>query len=301
MGIRFSNGFNISTSGNGGGGLNPTATPTPNPSATPNPTATSAPSPTGTPTPTSTGAGIGAWYFYSDEGNINADPPTANGNTIFTINSGGLTETFNPNKSGGVTSLYFNVRDSVGTNYTSQFSGYTGGTGTITISQNGDTATYTSTTPMSFFIETNAGGSPFFIINANACTQTVTSANPFVYADPISITFGEGSTPTPTPTATEVPPTPTPSPTPTPTATEVPPTLYAAPFSTVYGDYFSACGGNANNIAYTTSNSYPQLGDIYYTNDTGTTTYGAGFYKNNYDAIIELDSSGVMIGGPDSC
>jgi hypothetical protein len=43
------------------------------------------------------------------------------------------------------------------------------------------------------------------------------------------------------------------------------------------------------------------LGDIYYTNNTGTTTYGAGLYKNSYDAVIELDSSGVMIGGPDSC
>jgi hypothetical protein len=148
--------------------------------------------PTPTPTPTvGGGAGVGAWYFYSDVGGIfDAQPPTANGNAIFTINTGGSnSETFNPNKSGGVTFLYFNVRDSVGTNYTSQFSGYTGGTGTITISQNGDTATYTSTTPGSFFIETNAGGSPFFMINANACTQTVTSASSFVYADPISITF----------------------------------------------------------------------------------------------------------------
>jgi hypothetical protein len=151
----------------------------------------------GTPGPTSTpsataGAGVGEWYFYSsDEGAINVGPPTANGNTIFTINSGSPVETFNPNKSGGVTFLYFNVRDSIGTNYTSQFSGYTGGTGTITISQNGDTATYTSTTPGSFFIETNVGGgSPFFMIAANACTQTKSSNAPFVFGDPISITFG---------------------------------------------------------------------------------------------------------------
>ena len=146
-----------------------------------------------TPTPSSTaGAGVGEWYFYSsDEGNVNVGPPTANGNVIFTINAGSPVETFNPNKSGGVTFLYFNVRDSIGTNYTSQFSGYTGGTGTITISQNGDTATYTSTTPGSFFIETNVGvgGSPFFVIAANACTQTKSSNAPYVYGDPISITF----------------------------------------------------------------------------------------------------------------
>ena len=166
----------------------PTATPVP-----PTPTPTDVP-PTSTPTPTSTsvGGGIGAWYFYSDEGNVNVGPPTANGNVIFTINAGSPVETFNPNKSGGVTFLHFNVRDSIGTNYTSQFSGYTGGTGTITISQNGDTATYTSTTPGSFFIETNVGvgGSPFFIIAANACTQTKSSNAPFVFGDPISITFG---------------------------------------------------------------------------------------------------------------
>jgi hypothetical protein len=152
------------------------------------------PAPTPTPTPSvGSNAGIGSWYFYSDEGTINANPPVLNGNTIFTINTGSpTTETFNPNKASGVTFLHFNVRDSVGTDYTSQFSGYTGGTGTITISQNGDTATYTSTTPGSFFIETNVGvgGSPFFIIAAGACTQTKSSNAPYVYADPISITFG---------------------------------------------------------------------------------------------------------------
>lgn len=193
MAIRFSNGFVM-----GGGELLsniPTATPNPTatevlPTSTPTPTATNV-SPTPTPTSTGGGAGIGEWYFYSDEGDINALPPTENGNAIFTINSGGpTTETFNPNKSGGVTFLHFNVRDSIGTDYTSQFSGYTGGTGTITISQNGDTATYTSTTQGSFFIETNIPGSPFFIIAANACTQTVNSVNSFVYGDPISITFG---------------------------------------------------------------------------------------------------------------
>jgi hypothetical protein len=149
------------------------------------------PAVTPTPTPSvGSNAGIGSWYFYSsDEGAINVGPPTANGNTIFTINTGSPVETFNPNKSGGVTYLYFNVRDSIGTDYTSQFSGYTGGTGTITISQNGDTATYTSTTPGSFVIN-NAGGGLFFAIATGACTQTKSSNAPYVYGDPISITFG---------------------------------------------------------------------------------------------------------------
>ena len=136
------------------------------------------------------GGGSGEWYFYSsDDGDLNANAPTENGNVIFTIQGSPTLETFNPNKSGGVTYLHFNVRDSIGTDYTSQFSEYTDGTGTITISQNGDSVTYTSTTPGSFFIESNAGGSPFFIIAANACTQTVNSSAPFVFGDPITITF----------------------------------------------------------------------------------------------------------------
>jgi hypothetical protein len=66
----------------------------------------------------------------------------------------------------------------------------------------------------------------FFVLSAQACTQTVTSANPFVYGDPISITFGSGgSTPTPTP----VPPTATPTPTPTSTPTTEPSTNTPTP------------------------------------------------------------------------
>jgi hypothetical protein len=161
-------------------------TPTPTPTATtvaPTPTATIAGS---TPTPTPTNGGLGSWYFYSDEGNINAAPPTANGNAIFTIQGSPVVETFNPNKADGVTYLVFNLNDSAGTNYTSQFSGYTGGTGTITLSQNGDTATYTSTTPGSYFIDPLG----FFVISTAACTQTKSSNNPYVFGIPISLTFG---------------------------------------------------------------------------------------------------------------
>jgi len=147
--------------------------------------------PTPTPTPsTGANAGVGSWYFYSDEGNLNAPAPTANGNAIFTIQGSPIVETFNPNKSGGVTYLYFSVKDSVGTDYTSQFSGYTGGTGTITLSQNGDTATYTSATSGSFMIQNGGVGNNFFMIVVNPCTQTKSSNAPFVYTDPISIRFG---------------------------------------------------------------------------------------------------------------
>ena len=146
--------------------------------------------PTPTPTATSEGVSQGSWYFYSDEvGAFDAPPPVSNGNAIFTINAGSTSETFNPNKIDGVSYLYFNLKDSTGTDYTSQFSGYTGGIGTITISQNGDTATYTSTTPDSFMIE-NLGGGSFFKIDTSKCTQTKESNNSYAFLDPISITFG---------------------------------------------------------------------------------------------------------------
>jgi hypothetical protein len=118
--------------------------------------------------------------------------------------------------------------------------------------------------------------------------------------------YGYGPSPTPTPTETSVAPTPTPtgtpvSVTPTPTPT-TPPTLYSVSISTVYGDDIGACGGNANITAYSTNNGYPQLGDIYYTTGAGTTTYGAGWYLNgDYYSAIELDTSGALINGPNSC
>jgi hypothetical protein len=143
-------------------------------------------SPTPTPTPTSGGAGIGAWYFYSDEGNINAAPPTANGNAIFLINGSPKVETFNPNKSNGVNEIYFNLDDSNGTNYTTQFTQLATNGGTISITQGANSVTYTSTTPGTFFVQTLEG---FFIMQTGPATQTVTSANPFVFGDPISLSF----------------------------------------------------------------------------------------------------------------
>jgi hypothetical protein len=225
MGIIFQNGFSVGTSNNGVVPTStPTATPTPTASTasvtsttTPTPTTTATPTPTttvtstntNTPTPTATptsstapavsttptptptpttsgGAGIGAWYFYSDEGNLNAVPPTANGNAIFLINGSPKVETFNPNKTNGVAEIYFNLDDSNGTNYTTQFTALANNGGTISITQGANTVTYTSVTPGAFFVETING---FFLIQTGPSTQTVTSANPFVFGDPISLSF----------------------------------------------------------------------------------------------------------------
>jgi hypothetical protein len=129
------------------------------------------------------------------------------------------------------------------------------------------------------------------IVNKIVATPTDTGA-------PLTFYFNcddcEASLVTPTPTGT-----PAETPTPTPTT---PPTLYSVSISTVYGDDIGACGGNANITAYSTNNGYPQLGDIYYTTGAGTTTYGAGWYLNGtYNGAIELDTSGALINGPNSC
>ena len=191
-----------------------------------------------TPTPTPTGAGSGSWYFYSDAGMMNAGPPSGNGNVLMWDQTTGM-ETFDPNYiSGNNFNIYFNPNDSTGTSYLTQFSGLTTG-GTITISQNGDTATYVGNAGTMTLV--GPPGGQFFLMNfgGGGITQTKTSNASFTYADPISITFGNGggsatstptplpstSTPTPTPTSTETPvpatstPTPQPTDTPTPTPT----------------------------------------------------------------------------------
>ena len=251
----------------------PTATETPTPTPTETETPTPTPTETPTPTPTTTGVGIGEWYFYSGEGDIDATPPVSNGNAIFIIQGAPVVETFNPNKSSGTSFIYFNLRDSNGTDYTSQFSSYTGGTGTITISQNGDTATYTSTTMGAFAIEAGQ----FFAIQTAVCTQTKLSNSSFVFADPISITFDSvGPTPTPTETAT-----------PTPTSTPTP-TLAPLNFS-----ISGTCDNNGairfNNLVGSASNNYQySIG----THTTESSAINAVSWQN-----IPGGSSGILIIG----
>ena len=148
----------------------------------------------GTPNPTATpgenGGGSGSWYFYSDVGQLNANPPLQDGNAIFLIRdnepNSNPRETFNPNKSSGTNEIYFNLSDSTGTDYTTQFAALQTNGGTISITQGSNTVTYTSATPGAFFVMSQEG---FFMIQTGSTTQTVTSASAFFYGDPISITF----------------------------------------------------------------------------------------------------------------
>jgi len=134
------------------------------------------------------GGGAGAWYFYSDEGAINTGPPDADGQAIFIDNTSGTIETFNPNRSSGTDFLNFNIKDSLGVDHTTEFTALQSGGGTISITQNGDTATYVLSIGMAF-VDTVSGASPFLAINISAATQTAIAASSFVYADPITITI----------------------------------------------------------------------------------------------------------------
>jgi len=131
--------------------------------------------------------GSGSWYFYAAEGELIDGPPTTDGQAIFTDNlpEGSTNVTFNPNKSGGVNFLNFNLQDSTGTDYTTQFTNLQTNGGTVSVIQNGIIATYTLTAGMAF-IQNPPG---FAAINTGAATQTVTATSNFVYADPISIVF----------------------------------------------------------------------------------------------------------------
>ena len=87
--------------------------------------------------------GSGSWYFYSDEGNINAGPPTANGNAIFTTQGSPVVETFNPNANSGTDYIYFAPKDATGADYYNDFLLLADAGGTLTLNQNGNVAAFT--------------------------------------------------------------------------------------------------------------------------------------------------------------
>ena len=138
------------------------------------------------------GGGTGAtgtgWYFYSDEGALNADPPINNGNVIFRLQESPQDETYNPNKDSGTGQLYFNRYDIDGVDYLTQFTNLQTNGGTLSITQNGKTATYTTTNP-NMFIYVNNPPNDFLFVNTSLLTQTATASSPFVSGAPITLSF----------------------------------------------------------------------------------------------------------------
>jgi len=128
----------------------------------------------------------GAWYFYSDEGPLNVGPPVNAGNAIILGNSG---ETFDPNTTtGSGIQIYFNTRDSNSVDYTAQFANMQANGGTIAITQNGQTATYYTTTPNAVQAIPDIPYT-FYIIQTAQMVQTTSTDGPFTYNDPITLTF----------------------------------------------------------------------------------------------------------------
>ena len=116
---------------------------------------------------------------------MNVGPPYSPGNVIF-LTTGGGTETFNPNRSSGTDQLYFSRYDSNGTDYGTQFDNLMVNGGTINITQNGQTATFATSTAYQFQYNSASNG---FLIITPAVNQTASTASSFVYGDPISLSF----------------------------------------------------------------------------------------------------------------
>jgi hypothetical protein len=193
----------------------PTPTVTPTASVTPTPTVTPTKTVTPTPTPTSEGTISGGWLFYSPDNQNVAGPPSSNGNATFIANPYGV---YSPNYTGGTLQIYFNLNDSSGTSYSTQFNSLDTSGGTLTISQGSSVAIYSGTST-DYAVIGN-----YFLLNVTRSSQMIQAASTrFVSGSTISLTFnnapGTTPTPTPTPTATSVTPTPTPTNTPTPSIT----------------------------------------------------------------------------------
>ena len=226
----------------------PTETPSPTETPTPTPTATETQPPptpneteTPTPTPTITPEPVTGYSF-----NLVALPYNfpSSGNTIMNGAGGATSGTTEPNVlATGSRGIYWNSIDSDGIDRTDYFSGFTGQSITITMSQTGSTAiysgdtsslkTWTAATGNGFVFGAGIGVPPPPSTPSGTAVLIQSASTQWTIGLPvyISVVLNGGATPTPTPTQTTTPtetqPPPTPNetetPTPTPTATETQP------------------------------------------------------------------------------
>jgi hypothetical protein len=137
--------------------------------------------------PSGPSTGAGEWFFYSTSGTLDVGPPLAAGNFIITEygSVGGTLESYDPNFDGSTqTMIHLNIADSTNDSFLTEFNNLALNGGTINLTQNGQTATYTSTQPGVFFINNNQ----FLSFPVNI--QTTSTEGPFTYSDPISVSFG---------------------------------------------------------------------------------------------------------------
>jgi hypothetical protein len=162
----------------------PTGTPHTTPAGTtPTPTPTGTASVTPTPTPTSGSTGNG-WLFYAPEGPVSVGPPANNGNSIFIIQPATIV-TYNPNYTGSTLQIYFNEYTTDGVSYNTQFQNLDTNGGTITITQNGNSVTYSGTSTDFLF---GTAPNDFLQLTVNNPLQLISpAAAPFISGTSINV------------------------------------------------------------------------------------------------------------------
>lgn len=136
--------------------------------------------------PSGPSSGAGEWFFYSTAGTLDVGPPLNAGNFIITQNDiSGSSETYDPNFDGSTPKMiHLNISDSTNVSFLTEFNNLVQNGGTINLTQNGQTATYTSSQIGVFMVNNNQ----FCSFPANI--QTTSTEGPFTYGDPITVSFG---------------------------------------------------------------------------------------------------------------
>lgn len=134
-------------------------------------------------------SGLGEWSFYSDEGPINAMPPTGNGQILITGNTdNGTAETYDPNYDPDNEIIWnkmilLSLSNSAGVSRETEFTELMNNGGTISLTQNGQTATYFFNSGGPFFVDPSG----WFVIPISI--QTVSTDGPFVFGTPITVSI----------------------------------------------------------------------------------------------------------------
>lgn len=131
-------------------------------------------------------SGSGQWFFYSTDGNLDANAPVLAGNFIITENIAGNStlETYNPNYDNTTSKMiHINIFDSTNTSFSTEFNNLAQNGGTISLMQNGQISTYSSSQPGIFNVNANS------FCSFPSQIQTTRIETPFTYGDPISISF----------------------------------------------------------------------------------------------------------------
>lgn len=129
---------------------------------------------------------VDGWKFYGTEGSLTEPKPLNDGDVIFLYSGDPNNVTYNPNYTGGTFSLFFNVNDLNGNNYLTQFKKLDTDGGTITITQNNNSVSYSSS-GLDYYMGDNEEWLEVRVINSNQ--QIKNSSQSFTVGNPITVTI----------------------------------------------------------------------------------------------------------------